>query len=96
MNATHNAMIKQDVDLAALTTYKLGGPASWFADVDRESSLLQVLEAAEDRQLLVLGRGSNLVISDRGFEGLVVRLVGEFLTASVRAARKRKTPVAVK
>lgn len=84
MNATHHAMIKQDVDLAALTTYKLGGPASWFADVDRESSLLQVLEAAEDRQLLVLGRGSNLVISDRGFEGLVVRLVGEFLTASVR------------
>lgn len=83
MNSTRHASIQRDVDLAPLTTYKLGGPAAWFADVDSESTLLEVLEAAEGRKLLVLGRGSNLVISDRGFAGLVVRLVGEFLTVRV-------------
>ena len=86
MNTTHNTAIRRDVALAPFTTYKLGGAASWFAEVDGESSLLQVLEAAGDRRLLVLGRGSNLVISDHGFDGLVVRLVGEFLTASLRPA----------
>jgi len=84
VSTTRKTAMKRDVDLAGFTTYKLGGSASWFADVDGESSLLEVLEAAGDRRLLVLGRGSNLVISDRGFDGLVIRLVGEFLVAGLR------------
>lgn len=83
MNSTRHDAIEQDVDLAPFTTYKVGGAARWFADVGDEDTLRQVIEANAGGDLLVLGRGSNLVVSDAGFPGLVVRLVGEFLTASL-------------
>lgn len=69
-----------DVPLAPLTTYKLGGPARWFADVvdDGGVEALCGALAVQPVPVLVLGRGSNLVVSDRGFGGLVVRLGGAF------------------
>jgi UDP-N-acetylmuramate dehydrogenase len=75
--------MQSDVDLAPMTTYKLGGRAAWFAEPRTEDELREILEAAEDLELLVLGRGSNLVVSDHGFPGLVVRLGGEFTTAAM-------------
>jgi UDP-N-acetylmuramate dehydrogenase len=75
--------MQRDVDLAPFTTYKLGGPARRFADVADRETLRRVIEANTDGAMLVLGRGSNLVVSDAGFPGLVVRLVGDFLAASI-------------
>ncbi|GMQ84471.1 MAG: UDP-N-acetylmuramate dehydrogenase [Acidimicrobiia bacterium] len=83
MNETRHASVRDNVDLAPLTTYKLGGAAAWFADVEDRDSLREVLGSAGDVELLVLGRGSNLVVSDHGFPGLVLRLVGEFLVATI-------------
>jgi UDP-N-acetylmuramate dehydrogenase len=59
-----------------MTTYKLGGPARWFLEAESEDDLASLGEALakEPMPVLVLGRGSNLVVSDRGFEGVVVRL----------------------
>jgi UDP-N-acetylmuramate dehydrogenase len=68
-------------DLAGLTTYKFGGPARWFADVASVAELIAVVEAWRDDggpPVLVVGRGSNLVVSDAGFDGLVIRLTGDF------------------
>lgn len=75
-----SGMVREDVELASLTTYRLGGPARWFAEVASGADLAAVCEAARSEQadVLVLGRGSNLVVSDRGFDGLVVRLTGDF------------------
>ena len=83
MIRTRHASMQRDVDLAPLTTYKLGGAAAWFADVEDEDTLHAVLRSAGDVELLVLGRGSNLVVSDHGFPGLVIRLVGAFLQAAI-------------
>jgi len=80
---TRHASMQRDVDLAPLTSYKLGGVAAWFADVEDEDTLRAVLRSAGDVELLVLGRGSNLVVSDHGFPGLVIRLVGAFLQAAL-------------
>jgi UDP-N-acetylmuramate dehydrogenase len=80
---TRHASMQRDVELAPLTTYKLGGVAAWFADVEDEDMLRAVLRSAGDVELLVLGRGSNLVVSDHGFPGLVIRLVGAFLQAAL-------------
>lgn len=68
--------IRRDVPLAPLTTYKLGGPARWFAEPDSNAELSEVLAAAsaDGATILALGRGSNLVVADAGFDGLVVRL----------------------
>lgn len=83
MIVTRHRAIRSNVDLGPLTTYKLGGRAAWFADAESEATLVEILESAHDLDLVVLGRGSNIVVSDSGFPGLVVRLTSEFLTASI-------------
>ncbi len=61
--------------LAPLASLGVGGPADWFADVRTEAALLDALAFArrEDLPVTVLGGGSNVLISDRGVRGLVVR-----------------------
>lgn len=73
-------IVVADLPLAPLTTYKLGGPARWFADVvdDAGVEAIRAALAVEPVPVLVLGRGSNLVVGDGGFPGLVVRLGGVF------------------
>jgi UDP-N-acetylmuramate dehydrogenase len=69
-------LVRADVPLDRITTYKLGGPAEMFAEINRMADLDLITEAlaAEPRPVLALGRGSNLVISDHGIAGLVVQL----------------------
>ena len=76
--------MRRSVDLAPLTTYKFGGPADFYADVDAEPALERLLDSMPaDLPVLIVGRGSNLVISDEGFAGLVLHLSGDFLDISV-------------
>ncbi|MGH2734602.1 MAG: UDP-N-acetylmuramate dehydrogenase [Actinomycetota bacterium] len=72
-------LVENDRPLARLTTYRLGGPAALYVEprdaVDLEALGATLREAGPDRPpVLVLGRGSNLVVSDRGWPGLVLRL----------------------
>ena len=81
-------VVERDKLLAPLTTYKFGGPARFYADVPDEATLRDVLDARRRESddtlpLLVLGRGSNLVVADGGFDGLVIRLGGEFVAVSI-------------
>ncbi|HJU51400.1 MAG TPA: UDP-N-acetylmuramate dehydrogenase [Acidimicrobiia bacterium] len=68
------------VQLGGLTTYKLGGPAAYFVEANDVSALAATAEALADSPVpvLILGRGSNLVIADDGFPGVVVRLGRRF------------------
>ena len=72
-----------DAELGSLTTYRFGGPARYLAEPADRATLDAVIAARTDEPVLVLGRGSNLVISDSGFDGLVIRLVGEFERVTV-------------
>ncbi len=80
MSALESLGSHPDVPLASLTTYKLGGPARWFAEVEDTAMLEALGEAAlaEGVPVFVLGRGSNVVVSDSGYPGLVIRLGGAF------------------
>jgi len=62
--------------LAARTTLRLGGPANELVEVDSEPDLVEQVRAADraGRPLLVLGGGSNVVVADEGFDGLVVAI----------------------
>jgi UDP-N-acetylmuramate dehydrogenase len=62
--------------LAPLTTLGLGGPARHFVEVTERATLLEALRWAEQagERVAVLGGGSNLVVADAGFPGLVVRM----------------------
>ncbi len=68
--------IRTEVSLSSYSTFKIGGPARFFAEPRTREELFQVLEfrKAEALPFLVIGRGSNLLISDNGFQGLVLSL----------------------
>lgn len=68
--------IQEGVLLHRLTTYKLGGPARWFFEPRSVAEL--VAATPIDVPVLVVGRGSNLVVADEGFDGLVVHLGASF------------------
>ena len=73
------ARVQRDVPLAPYTTYKVGGPASLFINARSLDDLHAVSNALREQRvpLLVVGRGSNLLVSDDGFDGLAIML-GEF------------------
>lgn len=78
-------ILRRNVPLGPLTTYKSGGAASHFAEIGSYDDLDALVASglAGEMQVIVLGRGSNLVVADSGFDGLVVKLTGEFAGAHV-------------
>ena len=77
--------IQRDLLLAPLTTFRIGGKAQFFSLIEDRDDLRRVLQfcAEEDFPLLILGGGSNLLISDEGFPGLVLKLGRNFQTVQV-------------
>jgi UDP-N-acetylenolpyruvoylglucosamine reductase len=78
--------IEQQVVLARFTTLGTGGPAAAFARAETVDELQQALRHAHDRDLAVavVGLGSNLLVADDGYDGLVLKLAGELARAEVR------------
>jgi UDP-N-acetylmuramate dehydrogenase len=70
------ADVRAGISLAGYTTLRLGGPAARFVHAERSADLVEAVCAADAARepLLVLGGGSNLVISDDGFAGTVVQV----------------------
>jgi UDP-N-acetylmuramate dehydrogenase len=68
--------IQENVPLAPLTTLKVGGPARYFVAPENEFQITEALEFAqkENLEVFVLAGGSNVVISDQGFYGLVIKI----------------------
>ena len=73
-----NAKAKRDVDLSQYTTYKVGGTAALHMNVASidDLYLVSAVLAEVELPILVIGRGSNLLISDSGFRGLALTLGG--------------------
>jgi UDP-N-acetylmuramate dehydrogenase len=68
--------IRENVPLAACTTLGVGGPARFFAVARREEHIPEALDFAYARgcPVFVLGKGSNTVVSDSGFPGLIIKI----------------------
>ncbi len=66
----------QNISLAPYTTFKIGGPAQWFAEAASEEDVLEAVDFARKHALplFVLGGGSNLLVADGGFAGVVLRI----------------------
>lgn len=69
--------IKKNIPLAPLTTFRIGGPAKFFCEPKGEEEILEALNYAKENNLeiFVLGGGSNILVSDQGFDGLVIRML---------------------
>ena len=84
------------VDLSGYTTLGLGGPAGSFAEPGTDAELVAGVRSADQRgdPLLVLGGGSNLVISDDGFAGTVLHVVTRGVALAGRGSRVTVTAAA--
>jgi UDP-N-acetylenolpyruvoylglucosamine reductase len=73
------AGVERDYSLARLTTVRAGGAADFFARPESEAEVVELIGWAENEGLAigVVGSGSNLLVSDDGFRGLVLKLAGE-------------------
>ncbi|MGI4826830.1 MAG: UDP-N-acetylmuramate dehydrogenase [Janthinobacterium lividum] len=68
--------IRERVSMSGYTTFKVGGEARFFAEAEQESEVVEAWRWAKEHgvPLFVLGGGSNLLVADSGFDGLVLRL----------------------
>jgi UDP-N-acetylmuramate dehydrogenase len=66
----------EDVPLAPYTTLGVGGPARWFTETAIEAEVLAAVRFARAQRVpyFILGGGSNLLVSDEGFPGVVIRI----------------------
>jgi len=76
--------IQKNIPLAEYTTFKIGGPARYFFVAKTNQDLIKAVEFAQEKKLpfFILGGGSNLLISDKGFAGLVIAINNEHLTVN--------------
>jgi len=75
---TPPAVVQADYPTSRLTTVGTGGPARWFARPTTVAELGDVLAWAQGKRLevAVIGLGSNLLVADEGYDGVIVRLAG--------------------
>jgi len=68
----------ENIPLAPWTTFKLGGPARWYCPAESPADVIAALAFAHEHSApwFILGRGSNVLVADRGYNGMVIHLAG--------------------
>lgn len=84
--ASRGLRVTPDASIADLVTYRLGGQVAALVRIGTEAELAAVADvlAEQGPPVLVVGRGSNLLVSDEGFAGLVVMLDGTYDQVELR------------
>jgi len=72
-------------DLRDYTSLRVGGPAKNFVEVGTELEIIAAIEAAGDSPILIIGGGTNILVSDNGFEGTVIRIASRSMQSEVDA-----------
>src|SRR5688500_13556324 len=82
LRARTSATVELDRPLAPLTPYRVGGPAALYVEPSTVEDLAELgrllAQDGGEVPILSLGRGSNMVVSDDGFPGIVIRLGAAF------------------
>lgn len=73
--------VKRDILLKNYTTFKIGGPAKYFFIAKTKTDLILAIKMARKNSLpfFVLGKGSNILVSDEGFDGIAIKMKNEKL-----------------
>lgn len=76
LRAACGERLRTRFSLGPLTTFRIGGPAALFLEPECEADIVAVSEAVRESRVpvAILGKGSNVLVADAGFDGLVLRL----------------------
>lgn len=82
LGAVGGLTLQQDVQLSGYTRFGIGGPADLFAETSSPAAFAEATAVCRRHELpvYVLGDGSNVIVSDDGFRGLILRFVANSLT----------------
>lgn len=71
-----NIIFQKNISLKDYTTYRIGGPAEYFFIAETKEQLIEALKTAKELKLpvFILAGGSNILVSDKGIKGLVIKL----------------------
>jgi len=72
-------------DLSKYTSFHVGGPAQKILQVSTQEEIIAAIEEAGDSPILILGGGTNVLVSDSGFEGTVIRISNNSVQTEVDA-----------
>ncbi len=77
-----NKDYQKNQKLAAYTTFQIGGPADWFCQAKNEKDLIKAIAFCQKGKIpfLIFGGGSNILFSDKGFRGMVIRMQNRGIT----------------
>ena len=92
--------ILENVPMSERTSFKVGGPAKYFVKAESVDDIKEAIQFAKEHSLpnFILGKGTNLLVSDRGFNGIIIQLgkffseISNFGNGKIRA--KGATPLA--
>ena len=73
-------VILENEPMSVHTSFKVGGPARYFVKASSMESLKSALSLAREKNLphFILGNGTNLLVSDKGYDGVIISLAGDF------------------
>ena len=89
--------ILENEPMSKHTTFKVGGPARYFVKAESLDDLKKALDLAREKGIpfFILGNGTNLLVSDKGFDGLVITLAGDFSSIEDLGNRAFKVGAAI-
>lgn len=81
--------VKKNETLSQYLNFKIGGNAKFFCTVNNEKSLVKLLKLLnlEEIDYYIIGNGTNLLCSDKGFDGVVIKLGGEFTGCKIKGKK---------
>ena len=84
------ASVREQEPMSAHTTFRAGGPARYFVTPEGEKELAAVLAACREAEkaYYILGNGSNLLVSDAGYPGVMILLGSQLQRWSVQRANR--------
>ncbi len=82
MKTEPGEILRENIQMSCFTTIGTGGVCSYLASVSTVEELQYIIRYAEEEKLplFILGSGSNILFSDDGFKGIVIKLEGDFKT----------------
>ncbi|MGA2135265.1 MAG: UDP-N-acetylmuramate dehydrogenase [Bryobacteraceae bacterium] len=84
LSAIPNLTVSRDAPLSSYTRFAIGGPADLYAETESVEAFIAALAAARasGRDYMVMGGGTNLIVSDAGYRGIMLRYVGRRMLAA--------------